>query len=199
VRRVAFLSIELLRNEFGDRRRNVASSQRDGADRVDDLHRLALLVQVAARALADQVHGVLLLGIAREDQDADVGRLRADHRERVDAALARHRQVHDDHVELGGANQVDGLAPAGGFTDHPQVHHLGQELLEPRPHDGVVIDDTYLDNRVVHSGNPLPQQPRSLRRKCAGEGDSTCFRPKFRLCPTGADFSARRFPWRLHR
>src|SRR3569832_1489157 len=46
VRRAALLAIELLREEFGDGRGDVAAAQGDGADRVDDLHGLAFLVQV---------------------------------------------------------------------------------------------------------------------------------------------------------
>jgi len=146
VRRPAFLAIELLRQQFGHGRGDVAPAQRDGADRVDDLHRLAFLVEVATGALADQVHRIVFFGIARQDQDADVRRLGADHSERVDPTLSRHGQVHHQHIEFGRADQVDGLAAAGSFPDDPQVDLFGEKLLQPRPHDGMVIHNSDSDH-----------------------------------------------------
>jgi hypothetical protein len=59
-----------------------------------------------------------------------------------------HGQVHHQHVELRGAHQVDRLASAGGFAHHAQVHLFGEELLESRPDDGVVIHNADFDHVV---------------------------------------------------
>jgi hypothetical protein len=123
---------------------------------------IAFLVQVAARALTDQVHRVVLFGVAAQDQDAHVRRLGADHGQRVDAALSRHRKVHDQHVQFRGAHQFDGLAPAGCFTRHAQVHVLGEELPEARSHDGVVVHNSNFDHLLLsslccaHEGRNMP-------------------------------------------
>ena len=83
----------------------------------------------------------MLFGIAAEDQDRQVRRARLDRRQRVDAALAGHRQVHHQHVDLGRAHEVDRLAAAGGFAHHAQVDLLGKELPQTGAHDGVVVDN----------------------------------------------------------
>ena len=91
----------------------------------------------------------MLLGVAAQNEHAQVGRLGAHHGERVDAALAGHREVHHEHVDVGGAHEVDGLSARAGLADHAEVDEGGEERLEACADDGVVVDDADLDHGVV--------------------------------------------------
>ena len=88
----------------------------------------------------------------------------ADHAQGVDSALAGHGQVHDQHIEFGSADQVDGLAAAGSFSDDAQVDLFGEKLLQPRPHDGMVIHNSDFDHVwfsfAMTSTGPFVQQQR---------------------------------------
>ena len=106
-------------------------------------------VQVAAGALADQVDRVMLFRVAAQNQNAHIGRLGADHGQRVNAALARHRQVHDQDVQLHIAHQINRLAPAGRLADHAQIDVVGEKLFQPRTHNGMVINNSNFDHVSV--------------------------------------------------
>ena len=71
--------IQLLRQQLGNCRRDVALSQRDHTDGVDDVRRITFFVQITARALPNQIDGIVLFRIPAEDQDTDIGRLGANH------------------------------------------------------------------------------------------------------------------------
>ena len=146
MRRRVVLAVELLRKQLGNGRRQVTAAQRDGADGFHNFRRLALLVQVAARALADQVDRIVFFGVAAQDQDAHVRRLGAQHGQGIQPALAGHRQVHQQYIDFLVAHQVDGLAAVGGFPLDPKVHMLRQELLEPGTNNRMVIHNANLDH-----------------------------------------------------
>jgi hypothetical protein len=42
-------------------------------------------------------------------------------RQRVDAALPGHRQIHHKHIELGGAHKLDCFTTTGCFARHAQI------------------------------------------------------------------------------
>lgn len=73
----------------------------------------------------------MLFGVAAEDEDADIRRLGADHRQRVDTALSGHRQIHDEHVEFCGAHQFDGFASRTGFAYDPKIDVFRENWRKP--------------------------------------------------------------------
>jgi len=83
----------------------------------------------------------VFLGKTGQNQHRQVRRARLDRRERVDAALVGHRQVHDEDVDLPLPDDVDGLATVRSLRDDLQVDLLGEELLQAGANDGVVVDD----------------------------------------------------------
>ena len=52
--------------------------------------------------------------------------------------------------------------PLAASPDDAQVDLFGEELLQPRAHDGVVVDDADFDNGIIHEGVTVPPQ-----RECA--------------------------------
>ena len=90
-------------------------------------------------------------GKAAEDQHGQVGTARLDGGERIDAALVGHRQVHEQHVEVAAAHELEGLAAVGGFAGDTQVDVVGQELPEPGANDRMIVDD-HNANHVVSRG-----------------------------------------------
>src|SRR5690606_31846593 len=44
------------------------------------------------------------------------------------------------------ARQLQGFAAVVGFASDLQIHVLAEELAQPGPHDGVVVNDAYLDH-----------------------------------------------------
>ena len=140
------LAVELLRQQLCHRWRDVASAQRNRANGFDDFFRVALFVQIATRALADHVHGVMLFGVAAQDQDAHVRRFGPQHGQCVQATLARHRQVHDQDVDFSVAHQINRLAPIGRLSSNAEIDVLAQKLTQAGTYDGVVIHNANFDH-----------------------------------------------------
>ena len=139
----------LVGEQFGDRAADVAAPAGHGADGVGDLFGLALFVQVAAGALAQQGGGVVHLGKAAEDQYRQVGESRLDRRQGVNPALVGHRDVQQQHVDLAAAGQLQRLFAVAGLARDAQIHMLGQILGQAGTHDGVVVDDADSDHGCV--------------------------------------------------
>ena len=132
--------------QLGHGRADISPPAENGADGVDDLLRLALFVQVAAGALAQQGGGVVCFGKAAQDQHGKVGEAGLDRLQRIDPALVGHGDVHQHHVNLTAARQFKRLTAVVGFARDAKVHVLGQKLAQAGAHDGVVVDDAYSDH-----------------------------------------------------
>jgi len=117
-----------------------------GVHGLDQLVRVAVLVQETARAQAQQRGRVVRFGMAAEDEHRQRRRTRADGGQHIDAVLARHRDVEQDHVDLALAHDVQRLASVGRLGDHLQVGLLGEELAQTGAHHGVVVDDGDADH-----------------------------------------------------
>ena len=141
-------TVQLLRQQLGNCRGDVALAQRYDADGIDDLHRIALLVEVTTGTLPDQIDRIVLFRVAAENQYADIRRLGPDHGQGVDATLSRHGKVHDQDVKLHVAHQINRLTSAGGFTHHAQINLIGKELLEAGTHDGMVVNNSDFDHFI---------------------------------------------------
>ena len=83
----------------------------------------------------------MLLGKAAQDQHRQVGRARLDARQRIDAALAGHADVEQDHVDLALAHDVQRLAAVGRLGHDAEVGLVGEELAQPGANHGMVVDD----------------------------------------------------------
>ena len=141
--------VQLLRQKLGHASRDVTFARRNNANGVHDIGGLAGLVEVATGALTYQIHRVMLLGVATQYENAHIRRFGTDHRQGIHTGLARHGQVHHQHIQLGGSYQVNRFATTGGFTHHAQVDKVGKKLFQPRAHNGVVVHDTNFDHVVV--------------------------------------------------
>ena len=102
-------------------------------------------------ALAQQRRGVVRLGEAAEDEHGQVRTPCLDGRERVDAALVGHREVHQQHVEIAAADELQRLAAVGSLARDAQVDVVGQELPEAGANDRMIVDD-HNANHVVSRG-----------------------------------------------
>jgi hypothetical protein len=77
--------------------------------------------------------------------------------------VVRHREVHQDHVHLALAHDVQGLAAVARFAGDAQVRLLGQELAQSGAHDGMVVDDRYADHEdpSVNDSNRQSSEDRA--------------------------------------
>jgi hypothetical protein len=83
----------------------------------------------------------VLLGKAREDEHRQVRRPRLDGGERVDPALVGHGQIHQEHVDVSLADEVQCFAAVGGLPRHLEIDLILEILAQAGAHDGMVIDD----------------------------------------------------------
>jgi hypothetical protein len=94
----------------------------------------------------------MLLWKAAQDQHREVGRAGADRRQRIDAALIGHRDVHHYHVDLALAHDVQRLASVGRLGNDVEVGLIGEELAQPGAHHGMVVNDGNSDHGgLLHS------------------------------------------------
>lgn len=149
--------VQLLRKKLRNRRCDVALSKGNDAYRIDDFSRVTFLVEVATGSLTDEVDRVVLFRVTAQNENANVRCLRTYHGQSVNAALARHGQVHDKDVKFNIAHKVDGLTAAASFADDAQIYLVGEKLLESGPHNCVVIHNSNFDHVAVFLGKPASQ------------------------------------------
>ena len=114
----------------------------------DDLLGLAFLVQVTARALAQQRRGVMRLRKPAQNEHRQFGRPCPDGRERIDAALLGHGQIHHEHVDQAFAHDIERIAAIPGLGHHLQVDLLRKKLPQPCANQGVIVNDGDFDHVV---------------------------------------------------
>jgi hypothetical protein len=87
-----------------------------------------------------------VLGIPGQHQHPDALGLGLDHGERIDAALPRHVQVQQQHVDGMGAHEVDGLAAGRGLRHNTDAVLLVQVAPQGGARDGMVVRDADPDD-----------------------------------------------------
>ena len=106
-----------------------------------ELRARGLLQDVPRDAGLEEPPDVLAVVVLREHQDARARAQLADLERRLEAAQARHRDVHHGDVGLEGLRPRDGLAAVGGLADHLHVVGQVEERLHAFADDGVVVGD----------------------------------------------------------
>ena len=91
----------------------------------------------------------MLFRVAAENQNTHVGRLGAQHRQRIDTALPRHGQIHQQNVDLMLTHEIYGLPSIRGLADNPQVHMLGKILAQSRANNCMVIHNANFNHVVL--------------------------------------------------
>ncbi len=86
------------------------------------------------------------LGKTAQDEHRQHRVASTDRGQRIDAAVAGHRDVQQQHVDAAGAHDLQRLAAVGGLGDDLEVRLLGEELAQPGANHGVVVDDGDADH-----------------------------------------------------
>ena len=100
---------------------HVAAAAGDVADRGDDVGVDGLLEDVAGGAGVERLADVARVVLHREDQHLRLGRVVQHVRDRLDARLPGHDDVHQDHVGLRRARLEDGVPRVAGLADDLDV------------------------------------------------------------------------------
>ena len=141
---------------------------------LDAAHQLLdrrVLEQVAARAGEDRVHHVVVLVGDRQHEDARERRDRRDLPRRLDAAHARHVQVHDDDVRRELAHEPERLVAVGRLADDLDALLL-EQVAQAGPEQVVVVDEQdaqrsslspSLDSLIGRSVDPLSRGVAAAR------------------------------------
>ena len=109
-------AVELLGEQLGHGGGEVTLAQRDHTDGFHNFGGLAFLVEITTGPLANQIDGVMLFGVAAQNQNAHVGCFRTQHGQGIQTTLAGHRKVHQQYVDFVIAHQVNRLAAIRGFA-----------------------------------------------------------------------------------
>jgi hypothetical protein len=137
----------------GRHRRDDRSTGRRGTDSLEQLDGWRVLDQEAGRTRLQCVEGVVV-GVER-GQDEHLGwvRQRPDRRGRRDALHARHADVHEHHVKMRAARDLDRRGAVTGLGDDIDVGLGVQQRAEARTHQHLVVDHRDPDHRVSGTGN----------------------------------------------
>src|SRR5262249_46573704 len=147
----------------------------DHAHRLDQLGRLYVLEQEAARAGADGLVDVLVEVEGREDHDAGLRAPGRDAPRRLHAVAVGHAHVHQDHVRLETPGQLDGLGAVLGFAHDREVLARLEDHAEATTDQGLVVGEQHPDHRgsLASTRNPCPgsgpattSPPSRLARSC---------------------------------
>jgi hypothetical protein len=136
-RRAAALAHEPPRDARGERR--VAAGR--GPDARGELVRLGVLQQVADRARVERRGDAHVVRERGEHEHRRTHAQAGDPARRLDAVDARHLEVHEHDVRLAVEGQVDRLLAVGGHADHLDVGHAGEQAVQARAYEVVVVDD----------------------------------------------------------
>ena len=161
----------------GQSRGQECFAARDDADPVQQLAGLGVLDQEACGACAQCLDDVLVVVEGGEDEHVDarevgVGGDLAGRAQPVDAG---HPDVHQHHVGVGLAGQVDRGGSVGGLTDHDHAGLGVDEYPEAAPHECFVVGDEHADGLgqsmarahvviIAGPGSAARRRPRSRLR-----------------------------------
>src|SRR5207253_10535292 len=98
----------------------------------------------AARAREDRVHHIAVVFGDRQHYDPRQRCDRGDVARRLDAAHARHVEIHDDDVGRDLAHEPHRLAAGRGFADDLDTLLL-EQVAETRAEKVVVVDDQHAE------------------------------------------------------
>ncbi len=76
-----------------------------------------------------------------QNQHRQVGGARADSGQRIDAALARHRNVEQNHIDLALAHDLERLAAVGRLGDDDEIDLISKELAQAGANHRMVVDN----------------------------------------------------------
>src|SRR5262249_19101675 len=124
----------------------------------DDLLVGSFLQHVATGADREGLAHVARIVLHREHQHLRLRRLLQQLRQHLDAALAGHDDVEQDHVGLRGARPEDRILRVAGFADDLDVVLLVEQQAQTRPHDGVVVDENDLDQSGTSTRRVVPER-----------------------------------------
>src|SRR5829696_7890604 len=119
------------------------------ADGAREILGFRVLQQVALRTGLDALEDVLVFLVAREDDDRGLRQKIPELARGADAVHLGHGDIHQDHVRLFFAAQLDALLAVVGYTDHL---HAGQHVHEARNALGeksLVVHDRHPDDLFV--------------------------------------------------
>src|SRR3954453_15090201 len=128
---------------FGVQRRLAA---RGGADAAQQLVGLGVLEQVPDRAGVDGIEDPAAVGERGEHHDAHAGGGRPDAPGGLDPVELRHREVHQRDVGARRGDELDPLPAVAGGTRELHVAHAGEQLLEPRADNVMIVDYGHADH-----------------------------------------------------
>src|SRR5436190_8438908 len=158
-----------------------------GLDRRDDLVGRGMLQQVAVGAGGEGVHDPAAIAVGREHEHTGAGVVGGDAPGGLEAVHARHRQIHQHDVGLVlGYRRQRRLAVRSRGNDLHAVSG-GEQLLEARAHDDVVVDDEDPDHgcHTFSSGNvTVTSVPRPGAERTAVLPPASATRPERARRPT---------------
>jgi hypothetical protein len=112
--------------------------------------------------------------VHREHEHAELRLLGLHLLDELDPALARHRHVEDQHVEVLGADAGDHLVAVGGLGDDAHVVGGLEQLAQPLAEDRVVVGDGDADEGSRHreggGRTPVEAGSRAGRARSYGGG-----------------------------
>ena len=148
----------------------------------------AVLGEVARGAGPERAHRVLLLVVHAEHQDAQLRLLGLHPLDELDAALARHRHVEQQQVEVERAHPRERLVAVLRLARDLRGRRAArEELLQAVAHDGVVVGEHDADHAVsplrrstgMRTRQRVPPPRRAPTSTVAAAGR------RARACPSG--------------
>ena len=140
------------RQLLGERGVDVAAARGDGRHRFEQCFGGAALGQEAQRAFlqcAARMHGVI---VRRQGQHLRLGVVGANPAQRLEAAHARHREIH--HHDVGLELEIELACGFAGFRlgDHRHFRHGLQQQPKSHAHHGVIVDQQDADHAWTLKG-----------------------------------------------
>ena len=141
---------EPLHQALRRRRAEEGVAGRNDPDRVDELGRLDVLQQEAARAGPHRRIDVLVEVERRQYQDACPRSGFDEPPCRLDPVEVRHAHVHEDHVRVELPRQLDPLLAVRRLADELEVVAFVEDHPKAAAHERLVVDDEHANR---HSRN----------------------------------------------
>ena len=141
VSRCVGVAIEPLGEQVGHRVAHVAAAAQHGADGGQDVVHIGVLADVAVGAGTQHVQRVLFFRVGADDEHRQVGTMAAQQTQCVHAVAVRHRNVEQQHVDLGLAQLGQRFGTGRGLGDHLQIGFGIDQLAQTVAHDLVVVGE----------------------------------------------------------
>jgi hypothetical protein len=92
----------------------------------------------------------LLLGVHRQDEDRQIGLVRTDLPQQVDARAVRQRDVEQQDVEVLVPDSLQRLLRRAGLAGDDEVRFFGEQSLHALAKESVIVRDEYAMRRANH-------------------------------------------------